>query len=180
MTDEEKRAKEEKFWKQKEEDIAKWKNREYSWIDYERAIADNITPFTIYMKIAEDAAELSKIAAMVARKNIAGRGQQIGIHNESYNDLRRKYLTAEMKLSQSIRLMYTVRDRDFGAFNIDIYDLVKEVEYDDVCLERAKRWVDDIDRDSDDYTRGRIYQWMYDWREMLDSVKEEKEDSDGT
>ena len=177
MMDEEKRAAEEKFWKQKEEDIAEWKNEEYDLSLYERAITENIAPVTIYLKIAEDAAELSRLAAMVARKGIGG--PQIDIFNKSYDNLRREYLIAQMNLAQCIRILYGVHDRYGRASSLDIYDLIDEVENSGLDLKRAKEWIEDIENGYDSYSKGRIYHFMYDWKKMIESTRKTKEESDG-
>ena len=178
MMDEEKRAAEEKFWKQKEEDIAEWKNEEYDLSLYERAIAENIASVTIYLKIAEDAAELSRLAAMVARKGIGG--PQIDIFNKSYDNLRREYLIAQMNLAQCIRILYNVHDRHGRSSSLDIYDLMDEVENSGLDLKRAKEWIEDIENGYDSYSKGRIYHFMYDWKKMIESTRKTKEESDGT
>lgn len=178
MMDEEKRAAEEKFWKQREENIAEWKNEEYDLSLYERAIAENITPVTIYLKIAEDAAELSQLAAMVARKKIGG--PQIDIFDKSHENLRREYLVAQMNLAQCIRILYGVHDRYGRASDPDIYDLIDEVENSGLDLKRAKEWIEDIESGYDSYSKGRIYHFMYDWKKMIESTRKTKEESDGT
>lgn len=177
MTNEEKREAEEQYWKQKEEDIAKWKAEEYDWIDYERAIAKHIAPVTIYLKIAEDAAELSQLAAMVARKSLGG--PQIDIFDESYETLRREYLIAQMNLAQCIRILYDVHDRYGQASGVSIFDLIDEVENDKFSLRRAEEWVDDIDNGMDSFMKGEIYHDMYIWKKMKESAKKVKEDSNG-
>lgn len=178
MTDEEKRAAEEQFWKQREEDIAMWKNEEYDLSLYERAIAENIVPVTIYLKIAEDAAELSQLAAKVARKGIGG--PQIDIFNKSYDNLRHEYLIAQMNLAQCIRILYNVHDRYGRSSSLDIYDLMDEVENSGLDLKRAKEWVEDIESRYDSYSKGRIYRIMYDLKKMIESTRKTKEESNGT
>lgn len=180
MTDEERREAEERYWKQKEEDIAMWKGEEYELLDYEKAVAERIAPVAIYLKIAEDAAELSRLAAMVARKGVGG--PQIDIFDKSYETLRREYLIAQMNLAQCVRILYNVHDRYGRSSGLDIFDQMVEVENSNLGLERAMQWVEDIDNGMDSYMRGEIYHSMYLYKKMLDGIKKKKvkDDTNGT